>query len=147
MTRSRHARRASERAADDKFNPEIRCTIALPLPLGIYTEVLMTLPLPAVACKGCQKEFFPRKKMYSTYCSRDCAFQFKAAAPYSRAIHRESSACVLLGLVLATRQICESASRKQELPYVRSRVCPDVGRRLAQRLLLIRLPGRSCRSL
>jgi hypothetical protein len=44
----------------------------------------MTLPLPAVACKGCQKEFFPRKKMYSTYCSRGCVFRSKAAAPYSR---------------------------------------------------------------
>ena len=66
----------------------------------------MTLPLPAVACKGCQKEFFPRKKMYSTYCSRDCAFQSKAAAPYSRVWIANCKECLALFTSRRSRTYC-----------------------------------------
>lgn len=71
----------------------------------------MTLPLPAVACKGCQKEFFPRKKMYSTYCSRDCAFQAKAAAPYSRILIATCKGCCRQFTSRRVLQYCSDACR------------------------------------
>jgi len=132
MTRSRHARRASERVDNGKFNPEIRSIIAVPLSLGIYTEVLMTLPLPAVACKGCQKEFFPRKKMYSTYCSRDCAFRFKAAAPYSRILIATCKGCRAQFTSRRVLLYCSNACRpskkwRSQLPVSKAcRTCETV---------------------
>jgi len=71
----------------------------------------MTLPLPAVACKGCQKEFFPRKRMYSTYCSRDCAFRARAAAPYSRILIATCKGCRTQFTSRRVRQYCSDACR------------------------------------
>ena len=89
----------------------------------------MTRPLPTVVCKGCRNEFRPRKKIYSTYCSRDCAFQHKASAPYSRVHIATCKGCLSLFVSRRIRvycsEECQPGSKWQsKLPKVKAcRLC------------------------
>lgn len=40
------------------------------------------IPISVSTCKGCLKVFRPRARAHTSYCSRECAFGHKAAAPY-----------------------------------------------------------------